>query len=91
VEGVISFSDLKEFVFEEGFKDLLLAKDLANYDLVYVTPEESLASSLNKFSFMGMDQLPVIIEQDGSRKIIGIITRSQLLNAYRQEIRVTIC
>lgn len=86
LEGVISFSDLKEFVFEEGFKDLVLAKDLANDSPVYVTPEESLASSLNKFSNIDVEQLPVVELSGDSLKLKGVITRSHLLNAYRQEM-----
>ncbi len=86
LEGVIAFSDLKEFVFEEGFKDLVLAKDLANDNPVYVTPEESLASSLNKFSNIDVEQLPVVEVLDHSLRLRGVITRSHLLNAYRQEM-----
>ncbi len=86
LEGVISFSDLKEFVFEDGLKGLVLAKDLANKDLVYVTPEETLASSLNKFSFIDMEQLPVV-EVNGARRLRGVLTRSRLLKAYHQEMQ----
>lgn len=86
LEGVISFSDLKEFIFEDGLNGLILAKDLINPDIVYVTPDESLASSLNKFSFIDMEQLPVVERNNGSRKMMGIITRNQLMRAYRQEM-----
>lgn len=86
LEGVISFSDLKEFVFEEELKDLVLARDLANQNLVCVTPDESLASSLNKFSFIDMEQLPVVDRLDGKIEMKGVITRNQLLRAYRQEM-----
>jgi len=86
LEGVISFSDLKEFIFEDGLNGLILAKDLINPDVVYVTPEESLASSLDKFSFIDMEQLPVVERNNGSRKVKGIITRNQLMKAYRQEM-----
>ncbi|MFP5212213.1 MAG: chloride channel protein, partial [Acidobacteriota bacterium] len=86
LDGVISFSDLREFVFEEGFKHLVLAKDLANPDIVCVTPDESLASALNKFSFIDMEQLPVVERDDGDSILRGVIARSHLLNAYRQEM-----
>lgn len=86
LEGVISFSDLKEFIFEDGLNGLILAKDLINPDIVYVTPEESLASTLNKFSFIDMEQLPVVERNNGSRKVKGVITRNQLMKAYRQEM-----
>ncbi len=86
LDGVISFSDLKEFVFEDGFENLVLANDLANHDFVYVTREESLASALNKFSFIAMEQLPVVEQINGKPIIMGILSRSHLLNAYRQEM-----
>ncbi len=86
LEGVISFSDMKEFVFEEDLRDLVVARDVANHDLVYVKPDESLASSINKFSFIDMEQLPVVEVRNGSRKLCGIITRSRLMKAYHQEM-----
>ena len=86
LDGVISFSDLKEFIFEDEFADLVVAKDLANPDFVFVTPDESLASALNKFSFIEMEQLPVIEQINGATLIKGTISRSHLLNAYRQEM-----
>jgi chloride channel protein, CIC family len=86
LEGVISFSDIKEFVFEDGFENLVLARDLANPDFLFVTPDESLASALNKFSFIDMEQLPVVEPTEGGRIIRGILSRSHLLNTYRQEM-----
>jgi len=86
LEGVISFSELREFVFEEHLKNLVLAKDLSNQDIIFVTPGESLASALNKFSLIDINELPVVDRIDGTMAIKGIITRSHLLNAYRHEM-----
>jgi CIC family chloride channel protein len=86
LEGVISFSDLKEFVFEEHLKNLVLAKELSNRDVISVTPNESLASALNKFSLIDIDELPVVERMNGSTAIKGRITRSHLLKAYRLEM-----
>ncbi len=86
LEGVVSFSDVKEFIFEDELKDLVIARDLSNPDLVYTTPEETLASALNKFSFIDMEQLPVVESINGSLTIRGVITRSRLMNAYRKEL-----
>jgi CIC family chloride channel protein len=86
LEGVISFQDIKEFVYDDHLHGLVIARDLANRDLVYVTPEESLASSLNKFSYIDMEELPVVVSYDGYRKLEGVITRSELMKIYRQEM-----
>ena len=65
---------------------LVYARDLANRDIVFVTPDETLASSLNKFSYIDMEELPVVLSNDGSRKLLGIITRSELMKIYRKEM-----
>jgi CIC family chloride channel protein len=86
LEGVISFQDIKEFVYDDQLNGLVFARDLANSDVVFVTPEESLASSLNKFSYIDMEELPVVISGDGNRRLAGVITRSELMKIYRQEM-----
>jgi CIC family chloride channel protein len=86
LEGVISFQDIKEFVYDDQLNGLVYARDLANRDVVFVTPNETLASSLNKFSYIDMEELPVVLSNDGSRKLLGIITRSELMKIYRKEM-----
>jgi CIC family chloride channel protein len=86
LEGVISFQDIKEFVYDDQLNGLVFAKDLANTDVVYVTPDETLASSLNKFSYIDMEELPVVASDDGFRRLLGVITRNALMKVYRQEM-----
>ncbi|UCG13232.1 MAG: chloride channel protein [Deltaproteobacteria bacterium] len=86
LEGVISFQDLKEFVYDDQLQNLVYARDLANRDVVYVTPDETLASSLNKFSYIDMEELPVVVRNDGNPRLEGIITRSELMRIYRKEM-----
>jgi CIC family chloride channel protein len=86
LEGVISFQDIKEFVYDDQLNGLVFAGDLANRDVVYVTPDETLASSLNKFSYIDMEELPVVGSDDGFRRLLGIITRSELMKIYRKEM-----
>jgi CIC family chloride channel protein len=86
LEGVISFQDIKEFIYDDQLNGLVYARDIANRDVVYVTPDESLASSLNKFSYIDMEELPVVGSDDGFRRLLGIITRSELMKIYRKEM-----
>jgi len=86
LEGVISFQDIKEFIYDDQLNGLVFAHDLANTDVVYVEPDESLASSLNKFSYIDMEELPVVVSEDGNRRLEGVITRSELMKIYRQEM-----
>jgi CIC family chloride channel protein len=86
LEGVISFQDIKEFVYDDQLHGLVFARDLANRDVVFVTPDETLASSLNKFSYIDMEELPVVVSNDGDRRLQGVITRTELMKIYRQEM-----
>jgi CIC family chloride channel protein len=86
LEGVISFQDIKEFVNDDQLHGLVFARDLANHDVIYVTPDETLASSLNKFSYIDMEELPVVASNDGDRRLQGVITRTELMKIYRQEM-----
>jgi CIC family chloride channel protein len=86
LQGVISFQDLKEFVYEDQLQGLVLARDLANHDVVFVTPDETLASSLNKFSYIDVEELPVVDGNDGLRRLQGVITRNELMRIYRKEM-----
>ena len=86
LEGVISFQDIKEFIYDDQLNGLVYARDIANRDVVYVTPDESLASSLNKFSYIDMEELPVVGSDDGFRRLLGIITRSELMKIYHKEM-----
>ncbi|MEJ2366597.1 MAG: CBS domain-containing protein, partial [Deltaproteobacteria bacterium] len=80
------FQDIKEFIYDDQLNGLVLARDMANRDVVYVTPHETLASSLNKFSYIDMEELPVVGSEDGFRRLLGIITRSELMKIYRKEM-----
>lgn len=84
--GVVSFSDIKPLMLEGKKGERPAARDLLHPDVVFVTPEESLASCLNKFSFIDMEQLPVVEEANGYKKISGVITRNRVFQAYRQEM-----
>ncbi|MGC8492863.1 MAG: chloride channel protein [Syntrophobacteraceae bacterium] len=85
--GVVSFADLKEYMQGESEDNSLRAADISNSHFVFVTPDESLASSLNKFNSCDLEQLPVIDPDAGKNgKIRGVITRGQLLKAYREEM-----
>ncbi|MGC9194553.1 MAG: chloride channel protein [Syntrophobacteraceae bacterium] len=84
--GVVSFSDLKELILEGKNGKRQVAKDLLNSDVVFVCPDDTLACCLNKFSFIDMEQLPVVETNNGLRKINGVVTRSHVFQAYRQEM-----
>ena len=83
--GSISLHDLKSVMHEEGLGDLILAADLVNPQSTLVQQDEDLAECMTKFERTGNEHLPVI-DNPKSPKLIGMISRQDILNLYNKEI-----
>jgi CIC family chloride channel protein len=82
--GVIDGSDLRHTIGEAGFVDqLIIAKELAANPPT-LTPQEDLYSVVNKMVASRNDELVVVDEAD-PRKVIGILSRSDLIAAYDRQ------
>ena len=85
LNGVVSFKDIRPFLMEEGLWDLVRVKDIASSNVISLTPQESLFDVLIKFGYKNVAVLPVISDLQ-SRKLIGIIHRKEVLEAYQRRI-----
>ena len=83
--GVVSLADLRPHLKEESLWPLVCAQDVATLDPVAVMPSESLLDALNKFSYRNVAQLPVVSDPH-SRKLIGVVRRSDLLDGYQKVV-----
>ena len=86
--GILSFSDIREVIFEEQLGDLLVAGELANNNVVSLTPQQNLNEAMEIFSQLDVDQLPVVRSEDKS-KVIGILSRSEMMASYNRAILVS--
>ena len=85
LNGVVSFKDIRPYLMEEGLWDLVRVKDIASSNVISLTPQESLFDVLIKFGYKNVAVLPVISDLQ-SRKLIGIIHRKEVLEAYQRRI-----
>ena len=84
--GILSFQDVRQHVFEPELEDLVIAKDLANmHDVVTVTPADSLKDALGKLAYRNVEHL-VVLDMKDPRKILGILTRRDIISAYKKAI-----
>ena len=83
--GVISLTDLRPYLKDEGLWELVRARDVATPDPVAVMPSESLLDALNKFAYRNVAQLPVVSDPH-TRKLIGVVRRSDLLEGYQKTV-----
>ena len=86
--GILSFSDIREVLFEEQLGDLLIAGELATQKVYSLTPQQNLNEAMEIFSQLDVDQLPVV-KNDDKLKVIGMLTRGDVMASYNREILVS--
>lgn len=83
--GVLRFEEIREFVFEEGLEEIVVAKEICDTHPEAVIPTNSLADAIEKIGFRNIELLPVIDSKD-SHKLLGIITRRDIISVYNKEM-----
>ncbi len=84
--GMIHFRDIRPVMLDQHLYSLIIANDLLGKNDVTVTPSETLADALVKFSVDDVHELPVV-DETNPHNIVGIITRSSLMHRYQQELQ----
>ena len=85
LEGIVTFQDFKDVVFEEGLGDLVVAKDLSPQEVITITGNENLDSALRKIGVRNIEQIPVV-DETNPRKIVGILSRRDIFTAYNKAV-----
>jgi len=84
--GMLTYDDLRTVLTEaDRYAPVVLAGDLANPNYERVTPDESLATALQRLAVRGSHTIPVVDEMEPNR-LIGIIGRQEILAAYDREL-----
>jgi chloride channel protein, CIC family len=86
VKGIISIHDIKDHLYErDELKHVLVASDFVNTSFETLKPTDNCNIALDKMKRYDLEGLPV---NDGlnKNKIIGMIWRKDILDAYQEEI-----
>jgi CIC family chloride channel protein len=86
--SIISFNDIREMMFEEGLGDLIVAGELSTKKVLFLNIENNLNEAMELFARLDVDQLPVVAGE-GSRKVIGMLNRGDMVSAYNREVLVS--
>lgn len=65
--------------------DLADAADIMTTEIVSVTPADDLNAAIRRLSQLGVDELPVVDENDGSQ-LVGVIRRETVIRAYYRKL-----
>ncbi len=79
--GIITWSDIHTATLKH--ERHLTVEDYCTTNLVTVTPEDSLTHALDSLGYKEISHLPVV-ERNNDKKIIGIITKGDLIKAYNK-------
>ena len=79
--GILSINDIREVMFEESVRQLIVAKDVATPNVVRVFGNESLQAALDKMVLLNVDELPVV-RQEAPDEIIAMISKRDIIGYY---------
>lgn len=83
--GMIHFRDIRPVMLNPNIYSLIIANDLLGHDEITVTPSDTLAEALMKFSIGDVSELPVV-DEINPNKIVGVLSRISLMHRYQQEL-----
>ncbi|WP_370574113.1 chloride channel protein [Methanomethylovorans sp.] len=81
--GIVTLKDIRDKV-KQGELDKTIG-EIATSNLVFAYPDESLNTVLQRLATKDIGRLPVVSRED-NRKILGIITRSDIVKLYDKTI-----
>ena len=87
INGFISIQEIRQTLLDfDSLKDLLIAGDIANPNVVIVHEKDTLDRVMKQFGMVEMDELPVSGERNGKQEIIGIIRQQDVIEAYNHQV-----
>jgi len=85
ISGAITENELRPIITNyDTLKNVIIAKDVINPNVISIYKTDNLDYVLKLFSKKNLDQFPVI-DKTNSKKILGAISRQQVLEAYNHE------
>jgi len=81
--GMVTLQDVREAPVE-GIMERMVS-DLMSHKLITTYPDETLEEVFHKFSRYDIGHLPVVLP-DNPKKLIGILTRSDVIKAYDKQL-----
>jgi len=83
--GIVSIHDVRPVLLEERVTYIVNAGDIATVNVIVLAPEDDLNMAMEKFSMKDIDEIPVV-ERKGSKKIIGMVKRKDIIDVYNREV-----
>ena len=86
--GIFSINDIRRILHEDIPPGLILAQDIATAKIVSCTPSETLNEALRKFTSRGLEEIPVVADDD-PQQVLFMLSRRALLAQYATKLEQT--
>jgi CIC family chloride channel protein len=83
--GIVSLGDLEKSMLKPDYEQLTVADIATTSNLATGYPDESISEALWRMGVRRIGRLP-IVERKNSRKVIGVLRRQDIVEAYEQAI-----
>lgn len=81
--GILSINDIREVLFDDNLRDLVVAKDVATSEVARVRQGDSLQKALDIMSRLQIDELPVVAD-DRPDEIMTMLSKQDIVNYYHE-------
>lgn len=81
--GILSINDIREVLFDDNLRDLVVAKDVATPEVARVRQGDTLQMALDIMSRLRIDELPVVAD-DHPNEIMTMLSKQDIVNYYHE-------
>ncbi len=83
--GIISLQDVKAVLHDDKLRCDATVGKVCGRKVVFLTPDDNLYEAMTLFDSRGFQEIPVV-ESAESKWVVGMLKRSDVINAYNQEV-----
>jgi len=83
--GIFSTDDVRQYLYDETFWQLVDAADVMTSSYLSVAPGDDLNVAMKKFTTLNLDELPVL-SNESPGELLGMLRRKETIAAYNQRL-----
>lgn len=86
--GIFSMNDLRSFLYDDSLGLVMVAQDIATTNIISIGMEDSLATTMRRFTELNVEELPIVRQEKNSEKsvFIGLLSRREVIFYYNKVV-----
>ncbi|MEJ2695172.1 MAG: chloride channel protein [Candidatus Sulfobium sp.] len=84
--GIVSIQDVRPVMFEDKIKGVVRAGEIVTENVITLKPGDDLNVAMEKFAMKDIAEIPVIDETETGGKVVAMLRRKDVIDAYNKEV-----